>query len=390
MEHSPFEAKTPACAIPEKNHLADTPTIYRQPPSLFAQIRVHIRRIIAIILGRPDPERLVPVTILTGFLGAGKTTLIINLLKDLPAEYRVAWLKNEFGNTAIDSELAADNNIAMVKEMLQGCICHVLVGQLGQALDEMLASNPDRIIIETSGSAAPAPIVWEIRKHPRLIVDGVITVIDAINFPGYKDKSYTAKLQARYTDLILINKHEGLSEIELDRILDDVYELNPDAPKIQIDHGRVDPSVAFGLDSRLFETIESVKEQESHINKNHQHNEVELAEITFRKDFTRTTIESILAEFPKTHFYRIKGVVVVDKKTHVLNWAFGTFQLMPISRTADASKIIFMGTDIKPFFKRIAEIFSIDETGIMYTPKEHHHDHNDHDDHDHGHDHHAD
>jgi G3E family GTPase len=391
MEH-PFFQKSPE----EKANRDDSqknsdnsrlPEIYRVPTKGFTKkFLKQAQSVIARFLGHPDPNRSVPVTVLTGFLGAGKTTLIVNLMKSLPKEYRVAWLKNEFGGTAVDSELAANNNIATVKEMLQGCICHVLIGQLGQALEEMLASDPDRIIIETSGSAAPAPIVWEIRKHPRLLVDGIITVIDAVNFPGYKDKSYTAKLQAKYTDLILINKHEQVSEHDLDRILDDVYELNPDTPKIKTENGWVAPDVLFGLDSRLFETAASVNEEESHVEKEHQHNEVDLIEITFEKSFSRVELETALKQFPKEHFYRIKGVVLVSEEPFILNWAFGSLQFIPIRRKPDASKIVFMGTHIQSFKESIKASFSVREEDMTYAPAGHHH-HHDHEGHHHEHPH---
>ena len=114
-----------------------------------------------------------PVTIFTGFLGSGKTTLILSLLPQLPKNYKLALLKNEFGDVAVDSELASQSSISGVKELLNGCICCNLVGQLGdalkalragvEALDETPSENlepfqqnvraPDRIIIETSGSA---------------------------------------------------------------------------------------------------------------------------------------------------------------------------------------------------------------------------------------------
>jgi|GEM_PF-518600 G3E family GTPase len=373
---SPFEKDPVACATsPTKTPASETVPAYRQPIRFWKRLYRSIETALARISGKPDPHRIVPVTVLTGFLGAGKTTLIISLMKQLPPEYRVAWLKNEFGSTAVDSELASDNNISTVKEMLQGCICHVLIGQLGQALDEMLASNPDRIIIETSGSAAPAPIVWEIRKHPRLIVDGVITVIDAINFPGYKDKSYTAKLQAEYTDLILINKHEGLSETELDRVLDDVYELNPNAPKFKTDHSRISPDIVFGLDSRLFETQMEVTEEESHIDSHHQELEVDIMEISSLRRFTHAELKTALETFPKEHFYRIKGVLNVDDKTQVLNWAFGSFQLMPIRKHLVLSRIVFMGTDIRPFQENIRKFFSLEGDSISFTPARHHHGH---------------
>ena len=72
----------------------------------------------------------IPVTIVTGFLGSGKTTLILNLLPQLPKSYKIALLKNEFGDLAVDSQLASASAISGVQELLNGCICCNLVGQV--------------------------------------------------------------------------------------------------------------------------------------------------------------------------------------------------------------------------------------------------------------------
>src|SRR5690242_204186 len=108
----------------------------------------------------------IPTTVVTGYLGAGKTTIILNLIKQLQEDYQVVWLKNEYGNLSIDSELAKEHNIE-VKEMLNGCLCCVLVGKLKDALHEIIRDyTPDRIIIESSGTAYPLPIVLEINEIP--------------------------------------------------------------------------------------------------------------------------------------------------------------------------------------------------------------------------------
>jgi len=204
--------------------------------------------------------------------------------------WQVAWLKNEFGDNAIDSQLAKEKNVD-VREILNGyilplsqqlfalcalshshmdyagcgsCLCCTLVGRLGDGLLELAKQyQPHRIFVETSGSAFPAPIAWEIKRlheagHP-IKLDSIVCVIDVLNFKGmfiyqahvsasmykhcqvwllragYQDKSYTAKIQAKYTDLILLNKCELVSESHLEKVLDDVYEINPDTPKVSCD-----------------------------------------------------------------------------------------------------------------------------------------------------------
>lgn len=157
----------------------------------------------------------IQITIITGFLGSGKTTLILNLIPQLKAanpDYKLALLKNEFGDLAVDSQLASSNAISGVREMLNGCICCNLVGQLSSALKELQAQvTPDRIIIETSGSAFPATLAMEINRLARqtgqYVLDGVVSVIDVENWKGYEDTSVTARLQAKYTDLIVFNKY---------------------------------------------------------------------------------------------------------------------------------------------------------------------------------------
>jgi G3E family GTPase len=317
----------------------------------------------------------IPVTVFTGFLGAGKTTIILDLITSAPQGYRIAWLKNEIGSVAVDSELAKQGGVSMVKEMLNGCVCHVLIGELGTALQELASSDPDRIIIETSGSAAPAPIVWEVRRHKNLVMDGVITVIDVLNFPGYRDTSYTAKIQAQYNDIILVNKHETLDERKLDLVLDDVFELNPDTPKIKTDRGRVDAEMIFGIETTLFSTEASIIEQEDLVPADHQAGEVDLIELHTEKTYTKETVTEILESLPKEDFFRIKGVIRSDDGSFVINYAYGDFNLQPIDSFRGDNRIVFMGPDLGDYKSRIATKFGVPEETLEYHPKAHHHHH---------------
>lgn len=89
------------------------------------------------------------ITVFTGFLGAGKTTIILHFLSCLPQNYKVVILKNEFGDNKVDSILFSDYKVT---EMMNGCMCCVLVGQMKNALEDIVMSYaPDRIIVETSG-----------------------------------------------------------------------------------------------------------------------------------------------------------------------------------------------------------------------------------------------
>ncbi len=95
-----------------------------------------------------ESKTKVPITVFTGFLGAGKTTIIIDLLQKMN-DPNIVLLKNEFGDTKVDSQLLDYQTI----EISNGCLCCVLVGQMKNALLQLLDKNPSRIIIESSGSA---------------------------------------------------------------------------------------------------------------------------------------------------------------------------------------------------------------------------------------------
>lgn len=296
----------------------------------------------------------IPITIVTGFLGSGKTTLLLNLIPQLPPTYRLALLKNEFGDVAVDSQLASTQSISGVRELLNGCICCNLVGQLSDALEQLRTTvSPDRIVIETSGSAFPATLAMEVNRLARdeganFVLDGVISVIDVENWEGYEDTSYTAKLQAKYTDLIIFNKWERVPEQRFDVCLDRVGDLDIETPWVKSNQGVVDKDVLLGIDGALF-----AKEGGSLDSHEHQHDhqsEVEVLSVVLKSSAPLKTIdvsalEQLLSSAPREEVYRIKGIIRCSSQTppadtsddlekrqknhesdtpyYILNWAFG-------------------------------------------------------------------
>ncbi|ESK82819.1 hypothetical protein Moror_12266 [Moniliophthora roreri MCA 2997] len=291
----------------------------------------------------------IPVTVFTGFLGAGKTSIILSLLPQLPKDYKVVLLKNEFGDVEVDSKLAKQSSLAAVSEILNGCMCCVLVGQMRTALLEIREKyHPDRIIIECSGSAFPATLAFQIRELERqtnggLKLDSIITVIDAENFMGYEDTSPTAKMQASYTDVILINKWEHASERQLDAVLDHLHTLNDLTPKIRCKGREVDPNLIFGLESKLFQD-KNTYSAPSHNNEvetlrvgggnpSHRHTDgcgcETIEEGSDNQPVPdRAKLEEALQVLSRESVWRVKGFIrLADGKDYILNWAFGRFDL---------------------------------------------------------------
>ncbi|KIW20785.1 hypothetical protein PV08_01363 [Exophiala spinifera] len=321
-----------------------------------------------------------PVTIITGFLGAGKTTLILNLIPQLPKSYKLALLKNEFGDVAVDSQLAGSASISGVRELLNGCICCNLVGQLSEALFQLRDTvNPSRIIIETSGSAFPATLAMEVNRVARenpgtFSLDGVISVIDVENWKGYDDTSYTAKMQAKYTDLIVFNKWEHVDERRFDEALDRVGDLDVQVAWVKSDKGWVDVELIMGIDGAMVRAqglrgaIEINEESDHDHSDDHGHShghhqeEVEvLSVVLHNKDTSKPpqgvvleSFEDLLLSAPKDEVYRIKGLVLSSKpppdsagerkpgisvdsegqSLYVLNWAFGRWTYTPLPGSA--------------------------------------------------------
>ncbi|KAF4987841.1 hypothetical protein FDECE_15280 [Fusarium decemcellulare] len=318
----------------------------------------------------------IPITIITGFLGSGKTTLILNLIPQLRAQnpnYKLALLKNEFGDLAVDSQLAANSAISGVQELLNGCICCNLVGQLGPALAELEESvAPDRIVIETSGSAFPATLALEVNRLARdsgkYVLDGVISVIDVENWKGYEDTSYTARIQARYTDLIVFNKWENAGELRYDECLDRVGDLEVDVAKVKSDKGWVSMDLVFGVDGGLAQELTEAEVNDDHKTNGHSHNhtsgetnghshshqnEVEVLSIEVKTDDSSARISTeklltFLSSAPKDEAYRIKAFLTLSSTPsnsdpdipkpepsasgrYILNWAFGRWTFTPVA-----------------------------------------------------------
>jgi G3E family GTPase len=169
---------------------------------------------------RPPPP--IPLTLLTGFLGAGKTTLLNRLLRD-PQLRDTAVLINEFGEIPLDHLLVEKIDGDMMV-LSSGCLCCNLRGDLVTALEKLLRNLDNgratfsRVIVETTGLADPAPLLQTLMQHPYLVLrfrlDGVVTLVDAVNGSDTLDNHSEAVKQAAVADRIVLTKTDLLATPE--------------------------------------------------------------------------------------------------------------------------------------------------------------------------------
>lgn len=201
----------------------------------------------------PDPvpfearDRRMPVVVLTGFLGAGKTTLLNHLLAQ-PALARTAVLINEFGAVGVD-HLLVDKIDETLLVLDSGCICCSVQGDLVQALKNIFSRlarheiGPiDRVLIETTGMADPAPVIHTLMEEPyigdRFRCDGVVTAVDATLGGGQLDVHREALRQVVMADRLLITKCDLASADQRIELAERLERLNPGAPQIEVFHGQ--------------------------------------------------------------------------------------------------------------------------------------------------------
>jgi len=199
----------------------------------------------------------IPVTILTGFLGSGKTTLLSYLIRQ-PELSSAAVIINEFGEISLDHELIEKTDGDVI-EIQGGCLCCTVRGDLVKALHDLMLKRAqgtvrafDRIVIETTGLADPAPILQTLMSDPlaftKFRLDGIVTTVDAVNGNATLDVHEEAVKQIAVADRILLTKRDLAADgTTLAALRERLKKLNPGCEIFEAEQGRIDASLILDL-----------------------------------------------------------------------------------------------------------------------------------------------
>lgn len=292
----------------------------------------------------------IPVTVITGFLGAGKTTLVRHLLQN-NQERRIAVLVNEFGEVGIDGDLLRSCQVcdleedpqSNIVELTNGCLCCTVQEEFLPTMQELLQRRDrlDSIVIETSGLALPKPLVqafrWpEIRTGAT--VDGVVTVVDcaavasgqlvgdlaAVEAQRQADDSLDHETpleelfedQLACADLVLLTKVDLVDEKTHNRVRNWLQQAVPLGVKVvDCQGGKMNPDVLLGLNAAVEDNLDRRPSHHDH-EEDHDHDEtIESVCITVDRSFEPKMLIDRLSAFVRDReIYRIKGFVSVPNK----------------------------------------------------------------------------
>lgn len=287
--------------------------------------------------------------VLSGFLGAGKTTFLNQILEYHAArDELVAIIQNEIGKTGVDGKLLEGDD--SIIELDEGCVCCTLAGNLSKGIEQLKSQfSPKVIVLETTGLANPFNILGELGTlRPLVRLDSITTLVDAENAPELLSESDIARNQVKAADTIIINKCDLISKYEQKVLTERLCTLNSRALMVKTKHGAINPGTLYDFDPLTQLASGLLPCPLTSPQHTHAMEGFTSRRFVFNENLLQDELLNTLQSLPK-EIFRLKGIVKIAEDDHpnVVQYVSGRYEVSHLgSEFVNESFLVAIGRDM--------------------------------------------